>query len=308
MSAYEVTSWDLAPGQQIDRKKLQETYGGRTQGSIGPSRRSPNVFVFSDPVAGEPHGYFDGWRKDGCFHYTGEGQYGDQLMKSGNAAILNHADEGRALRVFTGARGVVTYEDEFDLDPDQPWYATEAQETRNGPVRKVIVFRLRPKTIAPRPSQSKLDAVLEGQVSEVPIEEQWVEKAFVAPSQEERETERREQKLIKALEAHLKKKGHLVHRLKIVPPGEAKPLFCDLRDSSANTLVEAKGSVSREAIRMAIGQLADYRRFTGTDARLGVLVPEAPRPDLLALLASQGIAAIWPVGGGFEDSADGSLV
>ena len=93
-----------------------------------------------------------------------------------------------------------------------------------------------------------------------------------------------------------------------MPPGEAKPLFCDLRDSSANTLVEAKGSVSREAIRMAIGQLADYRRFTGTDARLGVLVPEAPRQDLLALLASQGIAAIWPVGGGFEDSADGSLV
>ena len=205
-----------------------------------------------------------------------------------------------------GARGLVTYEDEFELDPDQPWYSTEAQETGNGPVRKVIVFRLRPKTITPRPSQSKLDAVLEGQVSEVPIEQQWVEKVFVAPSQEERETERREQKLVKALEAHLKKKGHLVCRLKIVPPGEAKPLFCDLRDASANTLVEAKGSVSREAIRMAIGQLADYRRFTGTDARLGVLVPEAPRPDLLALLESQGIAAIWPVGGGFEDSAMGA--
>ena len=308
MSVYEVTSWDLTPGEQIERKQLQEIYGGRTQGAIGPSRKSPNVFVFSDPVAGESHGYFDGWRKDGCFHYTGEGQYGDQLMKSGNAAILNHAQEGRALRIFTGARGLVTYEDEFELAPDQPWYSTEAQETGHGPVRKVIVFRLTPKTIEPKPSRSRLDAALEGQVSEVPIEQQWVEKVFVAPSQEERETERREQKLVKALEAHLKQKGHVVCRLKIVPPGEAKPLFCDLWDSSANVLVEAKGSVSREAIRMAIGQLADYRRFTDTDARLGLLVPEAPRPDLLALLASQGIDAIWPAHGGFEDSADGALV
>ena len=75
------------------------------------------------------------------------GQYGDQQMKSGNAAILNHEAEGRALRVFMGARGAVTYEDEFELDAAEPWYETEAQETGNGPIRKVIVFRLRPKTI-----------------------------------------------------------------------------------------------------------------------------------------------------------------
>jgi hypothetical protein len=45
---------------------------------------------------------------------------------------------------------------------------------------------------------------------------------------------------------------------------------------------------------MAIGQIADYRRFTDPKARAGVLVPEAPRSDLLALLESEGIAAIWP--------------
>lgn len=263
--------------------------------------------IFSDPVAGEPHGYFDGWRDDGCFHYTGEGQYGDQQMKSGNASILNHEAEGRALRVFMGARGTVTYEDEFELDPTEPWYETEAQETGNGPVRKVIVFRLRPKTITPRTSQSKLDAALEGVVTEVPVERQWTEKMFVAPSQEEYEAERREQKLVKAFEAHLKKKGHVVSRLKIVPPGEAKPLFCDLLDSTANTLVEAKGSVSRQSIRMAIGQLTDYKRFADPQARVGVLVPERPRPDLLALLKSAEIEAIWPEGSGFEDTDSGTL-
>jgi hypothetical protein len=298
--------WDLEPGDEIERKELHEKYGGRTQGGIGPSKKSPNVLIFSDPVAGEPHGYFDGWRDDGCFHYTGEGQYGDQKMKSGNAAILNHEADGRALRVFMGARGVVTYEDEFVLDADRPWYETEAQETGNGPVRKVIVFRMRPKTIQPKPSQSKLDAALDGQVSEVPIEQQWTEKVFVAPSEEEYEAERREQKLVKSFEAYLKKKGHVVSRLKIVPPGEAKPLFCDLWDSTAKTLVEAKGSVSRLAIRMAIGQLADYRRFADPEAKVAVLVPEAPRPDLLALLESAQIGAIWPANGEFVDAQAGS--
>jgi hypothetical protein len=307
VSTYEIESWDLAPGDEIERTELHETYGGRMRGGIGPSKKSPNVFIFSDPVAGEPHGYFDGWREDGCFHYTGEGQYGDQQMKSGNAAILNHEAEDRALRVFMGARGVVTYEDEFELDPDRPWYTTDAPETNNGPVRKVIVFRLRPKTITPRPSQSRLDAALDGEVTEVPIEEQWTEKVFVAPSHEEREAERREQKLVKALEAHLRKQGHLVCRLKIVPKGEAKPIFCDLRDQTADALVEAKGTVTREAIRMAIGQIADYRRFVSNGTKAAVLVPEPPRPDLLALLEAQRIAAIWPTTKGFADTAGGKL-
>src|SRR5271166_5645506 len=90
--------WALEPGEAIERKILHERYGGRTQGGIAPSRSSPNVMVFSDPLTGEPHGYIDEWRADGCFHYTGEGQRGDQLMKSGNASILHHVDAGRALR------------------------------------------------------------------------------------------------------------------------------------------------------------------------------------------------------------------
>ena len=58
---------------------------------------------------------------------------------------------------------------------------------------------------------------------------------------------------------------------------------------------------------MAIGQLADYKRFADPQARLGVLVPERPRPDLLALLKSEGIEAIWPATAGFEDTSSGSL-
>src|SRR5690242_21888397 len=117
-----MADWSLNPGDTIERVKLHEEFGGRTQGGIGPSSKTPNVFVFTDPASGEQYGYIDAWRTDGCFHYTGEGQRGDQLMKSGNRAIAEHARDNRALRLFTGARGTVRYEGEFVLDVQEPWY------------------------------------------------------------------------------------------------------------------------------------------------------------------------------------------
>lgn len=291
--------WALKPGDEVERKELQQRYGGRTQGGIGPSKSSPNVLLFSDPIAGEPHGYFDGWRADGCFHYTGEGQRGDQQMKSGNAAILNHASERRALRLFLGARGRVTYEGEFELAREQPFYTTDAPETNNGPVRSVIVFRLQPVNAQPKPSVSKLDRVGLHGIEDVPVEEQWTEKMFVAPSHVPYEADRREQRLVLAFRDHLLQQRHKVARLKIVPAGEAKPLFSDLIDRTTNTLYEAKGSVERGAIRTAIGQLMDYRRFVQPSPRLAVLLPSKPRDDLRALLTSVNVSIVWRDGDGF---------
>jgi len=304
-------NWDLTPGQTIQRTTLHEKFGGRSQGGIGPSRQTPNIMIFSDPDAGEPHGYYDGWQADGCFHYTGEGQRGDQQMKSGNAAILNHVADGRALRVFEGASGSVTYEDEFDVDTSEPFYRTDAPETGGGPRREVIVFRLRPTHIEPREPSSKLAEILAGPAkTEVPIEQQQTEKAFVAPSNEPYEAERREQSLVLEFEAHLRNLGHQVFRQRILPSGEARPLFTDLYDANLDMLVEAKGSVERNAIRMAIGQLADYRRFVseGTPRHIAILLPREPRRDLCDLLASQGINLIFRSGASFDDSTGGSLV
>lgn len=288
--------WALQPGETIERETLQERYGGRPQGRIGPSTRSPNVLLFADPAAGEPYGHFEGWRADGCFHYTGEGQRGDQQMKSGNAAILEHADAGRALRLFAGTRGRVGYEGEFELAPERPFYTTDAPETGNGPTRSIIVFRLRPLDVRPRPSASPLDQVGEVGVQDVPVEEQWTEAAFVAPTRAACEAERREQALVGAFRDHLLKQGHQVSRLKIVPPGEAKPLFSDLMDRTTNTLYEAKGTVERGSIRMAVGQLLDYSRFVKPAPRLAVLLPSRPREDLRELLKSAGVDLVWREG------------
>jgi hypothetical protein len=60
-------------------------------------------------------------------------------------------------------------------------------------------------------------------------------------------------------------------------------------DKTTNTLVEAKGSVARAAIRMAIGQLADYARLIDPAPNRAILVPQMPRRDLLRLAATANV-------------------
>ena len=287
--------WTLAPGQSIERKRLHAMFGGRRQGGIGPSAVTPNVFLFTDPASGEQHGYVDSWQEDGCFHYTGEGQRGDQQMKSGNAAILMHVADRRALRLFKGAGGSVTYVDEFAIDVDDPFYTTDAPETGGGPVRSVIVFRLRPRTIAPQPPVSRFHVANTTTVNTVPVEEQFNERMYVEPAREPYEAERREARLALAFRDHLAAEGHVVTRLQILPEGEAKPIFSDLYVAATGLLVEVKGSVERGAIRMALGQLLDYRRFA-PNARCAILLPDKPRRDLLALIHSAGVGLYWQSG------------
>ncbi|GAA0960982.1 restriction endonuclease [Streptomyces rhizosphaericus] len=293
--------WKLKPGEPIERKELHNEYGGRTQGGIGPSAKTPNVFVFTDPVAGEKHGYYDDWMPDGCFHYSGEGQHGDQRMLSGNASILNHQAEGRALRVFQGARGTVTYRGEFVVDEENPWYSADAPETNDGPLRKVIVFRLKPVDSAPQEPSTRLGRLLSDEpepIAELPLERHETESTFVNPNRETYEADRKEARLVKQFADYLTERGHQSRRHRILPPGESRPLFTDLHVRSLGLLAEAKGSVTRENIRMAIGQLADYGRFVDHTVR-AILLPSKPREDLMDLVKAQGCAVIWPEGKGF---------
>jgi hypothetical protein len=297
--------FDLAPGATILRKDLHARWGGRTQGGISPSRSTASIFIFWEPAVGEKHGYYDEFRGDGHFYYTGAGQYGDQRMRDANLALLNHQQGGRRVHLFAGAGGQVEYVGELELDAEEPYYETEAPETDDGPLRRVYVFNFRQLTGEPRGPRSRLEPVLGPEIEDVPIENRWTERFFVRPAATEYEAERREQELVRRLEDHLRSRGHDVSRLKIVPPGERRPIFCDLVDKTANVLIEGKGSVAREAIRMALGQLLDYRRFARQDVRLAVLLPERPREDLLRLLENAEVEAVWPSGGTFADTAGG---
>ena len=48
--------WHLGPGDQIRRSDLHDAFGGRPQGGMTTSTRSPNIFLFAVSRAGERHG------------------------------------------------------------------------------------------------------------------------------------------------------------------------------------------------------------------------------------------------------------
>jgi hypothetical protein len=79
---------------------------------------------------------------------------------------------------------------------------------------------------------------------------------------------------------------------------EAK-LFVDLFDQTHWQLLEAKVKTNREIIRMAIGQLRDYKRYyQGRHPSLAVLLSSRPTASCIKLLTDNRIAAIWRTAGG----------
>jgi hypothetical protein len=285
----------LRPGDQLARVTLHARYGGSNQGGIAPSNASGAILFFTDPETGHQHGYYDGWGEDGLFHYVGAGQRGDQKLNGPNGSILKHREMGRTLEGFRGSRGVVTYLGEFELVDH---YFTDAHETNdNTTMRQVVVFRLRPKdrlaVDLPRlPFTPEPHPVVEV----VAVEEQHTEKAYVAPDREPYVAELGEAKLVGLYRDHLRTQGHEVSRLRIVPPGESRPLYSDLWVESTRELIEAKGTVSRDHLRQAVGQLLDYGRFADAKSH-AILLPSRPRADLLAYLDFARVCVIYPEGG-----------
>lgn len=294
--------WDITPGEELRRTEVHARYKGNRQAGIAPTESG--VFLFSNPSRGRKVGYVDGWGADGCYHYTGEGQQGDQEMTRGNLAILEHEQRGRALHLFESvARSVVGYVGQFTLAKDPAWYYRDAPDA-NREIRSVIMFRLKPLgTAAPIGEKIALTPTDDDVVEDVEIEQQHTERMVISPKSEEREAERREAPLVAKYRDHLEMQGHTVTRKKIIPAGEARPLFTDLHDTTDNVLIEAKGSVTREAIRMAIGQLYDYRRYIKPTPSLAILLPSRPREDLIELCNLSGASVIWRDGDTFGRSA-----
>jgi hypothetical protein len=273
---------DLRPGDRLARREVHARYGGRQQGGISPSRLAPAVMFFTDPDTGHKHGYYDGVDDDGLFEYVGEGQKGDQQFTQGNRAIRDHAAEGRTLEGFRSTGTSATYLGEFELVDT---FFRDAHETGDvSTMRQVIVFRLRPLNSIPAGllPQAPVTPKAVSMVTTVPVEEQHTERSFVTPDREPYEIERLEGALVNRYRRYLQQQGHVVS-------------YSDLWDETTRELIEAKGSVTRDSMRHAVGQLLDYGRFVEAASRI-VLVPTEPRADLLSYLAAVGVRVVYPDG------------
>jgi 5-methylcytosine-specific restriction protein A len=121
------------------RADIHAHFGGQQQGGIATPPQVSCVFLFTSP-SGAQHGYEDGWMEDGVFRYTGEGQRGDMGFVRGNAAIRDHAVDGRDLHLFEsqGKGEGYRYVGLFDC---AGWEFRRGPDTA-GHDRQVIVFHL----------------------------------------------------------------------------------------------------------------------------------------------------------------------
>jgi hypothetical protein len=283
-------SWDIAIGEELKRRLLHDRYGGQRQGGISTPAGSPNILLFTSD-SGRSYGYnFDGSHSDGTFHYTGEGQEGDQKLRAGNAAILNHRETGRTLRLFRGTeRTVVRYLGEYAIDPMQPCYRDDAPD-RKKDLRSVIVFRLRPVDVTPVPDVTfQAASVL---VTDIDLEAHKAETFHVNRARPQTTAERREAELVYRYASWLQAFGHVVCRKQITLPGHIGSLYTDLFDQTDAELVEAKGAGSRTDIRLALGQILDYDRFLDSNSR-AILLPVRPAGDLIDLLTAHQVSCVY---------------
>lgn len=293
----------LAPGDFVTRRDLAVEYGGSTQGGIVASRRSNMVFLFTDPGHGSQFGYvYDGFTEDGsAYHYTGAGQNGDQVVTHSNAPIANAAERGSTIQLFA-ADGFVPgtgtkrqrYIGEFVLDPSDPFQRMPALSTDRGEVRTVLVFRLLPVAAIP---SALIDAAGQSQLPrepfavEVPTEinsAQFFETAGTSGQL----AVRRESDLVASFLGS--QTDRPFSRWAINLPAEHTRLLTDVYDERDHVLYEAKAIAGRSDLRMAVGQLYDYRRHIDVpDLRCSVLLPERPTADLRDLLVDAGLGLVF---------------
>ena len=247
------TSWHLQLGEVIKRTVLHERYGGRGQGGIGPSAKTPNVLIFTDPAIGQTHGYDDRW--DGpMLLYVGEGQRGNQELTQGNKAILEHKKVDRALRVFRGVGGTVQYLGEFVVADDPPFVWDRAPETGGGPLRDVVRFRLRPARLA---------------LHAPPPLKRGYRPANESPSTEPSDPFARDPNEVdRGLAAHAKTQNALNHflgrrRIQVWSPGHGDPDFDIAWERKCVMWVGEVKSVTptntTKQLRLGLGQVLDYQ-------------------------------------------------
>jgi 5-methylcytosine-specific restriction enzyme A len=138
---------------------IHQVFGGQERGGIATPDGSPFVFLFTGE-SGEQFGYSDGWRPDGVFAYTGEGQKGDMTFVRGNRAIRDHMADGRDLLLFeaTKTKGNYRFMGCFAF----AGWETIAAPDRDGQQRNAIVFELVPVAEAePAPPVGPDEANLE---------------------------------------------------------------------------------------------------------------------------------------------------
>jgi hypothetical protein len=191
----------------------------------------------------------------------------------------------------------------FRLDEQQPYVVRMAPD-QDGAERRVIVFRLRPDGPVEYVAADRIAPAATTQAAMVPAD--ITSAKMIKPERKRSKNSRRsatpaaniehrEAVLSDQLEAYLTTQQHQVRRIDIRIEGTNSRLLTDLYDATTHVLYELKASSSREAVRMALGQLLDYSRYMDSlghhgRPRMIAVFPSRPTAELCDLLAEHNIA------------------
>lgn len=203
------------------------------------------------------------------------------------------------LRVFKAVPGATQkggkpqrYLGSFQVDPDDPWRREDARD-REGELRTVLVFRLLPmEAEAPTDVEVLSDTPATTPAQEFLSPENNVVTEFDVAERKKSTARRREAEQMSKFEEFLLAQGHEIGRLRLTVPESSVRLLTDTFDSSSKVLYEVKASSTRNMVRVAIGQLFDYRRFTEGVAHYTVVLPVRPTPDLVELIHNVGFELV----------------
>lgn len=102
-------------------------------------------------------------------------------------------------------------------------------------------------------------------------------------------------------------KGRTFVRWEIMPTGSSDRLLTDIYDEETRTLFEAKASAGRPDIRLGLGQILDYSRFIEECEALALLLPARPTGELLDLLHTFEVRAVWRARQGLFEASHESI-
>jgi hypothetical protein len=210
---------------------------------------------------------------------------------------LSHRADGRALRVFQGAKGTVQYVGEFALDELEPYTLAEAPSTANGPPRQVIRFHLVP-----------IDRAIATGKRDQPGRPFRRRDEDVEVTSREAVTARDPDAAGRGLRAHHRLQNRLSDLVKAAgytpmePESPIDPAF-DLAWFVEDTLfvVEVKSCTQgnqTQQLRLGIGQVLDYEDTLlahGHSVQPVLYLEQQPaHPRWSGLTQRHGIQLIWP--------------
>jgi len=285
-------------GDELPRSSIHDSLGGLRHGTISLVPERNLILLFFKPDSNLSPGFesVQGFEEQGTFLFPGEGRSESQVMEGGNLALANSDKESSQIYLFESRAQNAKYLGEFvNMPDDLSWVRNK---DFHGQERDALVFRLR--SVDQSPSSESLS----------PPEQQLEEHPWTPPSWEdyllkhngedgaETSATRAEFELESRFGRWRILLGSQIVDLRIQVGGtHIEP---DLFDKTRGEVIEAKRSGSRQMVRMAIGQVLDYKnelsKYLDDPVSAAILLPGAPADNLPALCAELGIRIYIPDG------------